>query len=61
MLGVLFVAAGLTCLVVGGIGATRYIDTQTDQPFFSLSFFSLVVAPLLGGAILVVIGLMEFF
>ncbi len=60
MLGVSIILVGGGFLVVGALAATNWIDAQTDRDFFSLAFFSLVVAPLLGGAILVMIGLMEF-
>ena len=60
MLGVSIILIGGVFLVVGALESTNWIDAQTDRDFFSLTFFSRVVAPLLGGAILVVIGLMEF-
>lgn len=60
MLGVLFVIVGAVLVVVGALQATRWIDAQTDKPFFSLAFFSLVIGPLLGGGILILIGLLEF-
>lgn len=60
MLGAIFILTGVVCIVVGALCASRYLDAGGDKAYFSLSFFSTVVAPLLGGAILLVMGLMEF-
>ncbi len=60
MLGTLFIIAGGILLIFGALSATEWIDAQTDRRYFSLTFFSRTVAPLLGGAILVIFGLAEF-
>ena len=60
MLGAIFILAGVVCIILGGFSASRYLDAGGGKAYFSLSFFSTVIAPLLGGAILLVIGLKEF-
>jgi hypothetical protein len=61
MLGVSMIIIGAGLLVLGALSASSWIEAQTDSELFSLRFLSLVVAPLLGGALLVIIGLLEFF
>ena len=40
-------------MLVGALSADNWVDAQqTDRKFFTLSFFSLVIAPILGGGIL---------
>lgn len=53
------VAVGLACVLYGALTATKWIDEQSDRDLFTLAFLSQVVAPLLGGGILLVMGLME--
>ncbi len=48
-------------MVVGALAATNWIDEGTDHPFFSLAFLSMVLGPLLGGGILLLFGLMEYW
>ncbi|MCD4823404.1 MAG: hypothetical protein K8S55_02255 [Phycisphaerae bacterium] len=61
MLGVTFILVGGVLLVVGALAATNWIDEGTDHPFFSLAFLSMVLGPLLGGGILLLFGLMEYW
>ena len=60
MQGVILIIAGGALLVFGALTATDWIDAQTDRQFFSLTFFARAIAPLLGGAILVLFGLSAF-
>ncbi len=60
MLGVILIIIGGALLIFGALTATDWIDAQTDRQFFSLAFFGRTVAPLLGGAILIIFGLSEF-
>lgn len=60
ILGIAFILVGAALLLVGGVSASNWVDTQqSEEVYFGLAFFAKVVAPLLGGAILVMIGLME--
>ncbi len=62
ILGAILVCVGVVLLLVGALSAGNWVDAQqTDRKFFTLSFFSLVIAPILGGGILMVFGLVEFF
>jgi hypothetical protein len=73
MLGVIFIAAGGTLMLLGGVllagwvsGKGRWFnsgvydrhgDSKTDRQFLDLYFVAMVLAPLLAGAILIVAGL----
>ena len=61
MLGAILVCVGTVLLMVGALSASNWVDAQqSDRKFFTLSFFSLVIAPILGGGILLIFGLVEF-
>lgn len=77
MLGYILIAAGALAMLLGTLtlwqwntGAGRWFDpgvadrpgdTKNDRQFLDLYFISLIVAPLLGGAILIVFGLKELY
>jgi hypothetical protein len=61
MLGVILIITGAFLIVIGALSATKWVDADSSQALFSLAFFSLVIGPLLGGGLLVLVGLMEFW
>ncbi len=60
MLGIALLSIGAVLLVIGALHASSWIDTgQGNRQDVSFAFISGVIAPLLGGGLLVILGLME--
>lgn len=60
MLGITLILIGAVLLIIGALGASSWIDSgQGDRQEISFAFISGVIAPLLGGGLLVILGLME--
>jgi hypothetical protein len=73
MLGAILIAVGGALMLGGGVmltawtsGKSRWFDagvfdrsgaSKTDRQFIDLYFMALVLAPLLGGALMIVVGL----
>ena len=51
---------GLLLLFGGAAYATEWVNQTREDNYRYLRFMSLVIAPILGGGIFVVIGIMEF-
>ena len=61
LIGLALILFGGYLLARGAARATKWVDAQqSDQQFFGLAFLSTVVAPILFGAIFIVMGL-QFF
>ena len=60
MLSVSMIILGLLLLFGGAAYATEWVNQTREDNYRYLRFMSLVIAPILGGGIFVVIGIMEF-
>jgi hypothetical protein len=77
MLGTLFVLLGAVLMSAGGVMLTGWVSgksrwfnasvydrrgaSKTDRMFIDLYFISMVLAPLMAGALLIVVGLLRLF
>ena len=60
MLGVIMIILGALLLFGGAAYATEWVNQTRDDDYRYLRFTSVVIAPILGGGILIVLGIMEF-
>ncbi|NBB96503.1 MAG: hypothetical protein GVY16_12305 [Planctomycetes bacterium] len=60
MLGIILLLIGVVLIIIGALGASSWIDaSQTTQQDIGFAFITGVVAPLLGGGLLIILALME--
>ena len=60
MLGILFISIGLLLFIVGAVSASLCASRDSGN-MHVVVFFTKIVGPLLGGAILFIFGLKEFW